>query len=135
MPSKARPIQLPASGVDASGVAVASTLANKRTAVAINQGAGFIGGVRTVTGSTYVSSTDTIVRGDTTAAGFTLRLPRISEYSRNFFLVVRSAGVNTLTLATRGTETIDGGASVAITKMRLVYPTTNSAWETRVIEV
>lgn len=135
MPGKSRPIPLPTDGVDAPAVAAAATLANKRTAVAINQGAGFIGGVRTVTGSTYVASTDTIIRGDTTAGAVTLRLPRISEYSRNFFLVVRAAGANTLTLATRGSETIDGGASVAITKLRLVYPVTNSAWETRVIEV
>lgn len=134
MPAQSRPVPLPVTGVDATTVATAATQANKRTASAINTGAGTVGGVRTVTAATYIASTDTIVQGDTTAAGFTLTLPLVSEYTRNIFYVVRSAGANTLTLAARGSDTIDGGASVAITKLRMVYATTNSTWISRVIE-
>ena len=128
MPAIVRPIAIPTQDVEAPDVATATNLQLRTFGQATKAGAGFAGSVRTLTAATYISSTDFIVRGDTTAAGFTLTLPRISEYSRMIVLVIRSAGANTLTLASRGSDTINGGASVAVTSMVLVYPVSNSAW-------
>lgn len=130
-----RPTKIPSDDVDAEDVAVATSLQLRRAGQATGQASGMIGAIRTVTAAGYISSTDTIVRGNTTAAGFTLTLPRISEYAKMIVYVVRSSGANTLTVASRGTDTIDGGASIAVTKMRMIYPTNNSAWESRVVEV
>jgi len=134
MPGISRPSPI-APVDDASTVAIASTLANKRAASVINLGAGVSGGVRTVTASTYISSTDTQIEADTTAAGFTLRLPRISEYSRNRWKVRLSAGANVLTIAPRGSDTINSSATIAVTKQVEIYAVTNSNWRAIVVEV
>lgn len=133
MPGISRPSPL-APVDDASTVAISATLANKRVASVINLGAGVTGGVRTVTASTYISSTDSQIEADTTAVGFTLRLPRISEYSRNAWLVRRSAGLNVLTIAPRGSDTINSSATIAVTKQVRIYAVTNSNWRAIVVE-
>ena len=79
--------------------------------------------------------TDTQIEADTTAAGFTLRLPRISEYSRNRWKVRRSAGANVLTIAPRGSDTINSSATIAVTKQVEIYAVTNSNWRAIVVEV
>lgn len=128
MPAISRPKPIASDGVEAGDVATATTQQLKLMGQATGVGAGLTGAVRTVTARTYISSTDFIVRGDTTAAGFTLTLPTVGEYSRNFWLVIRSAGANTLTLAARGTDTINGGASITVTNMVIVYAVNNSSW-------
>ncbi len=128
MPASITPSPIPTQAVDAPDVATATNLQLRRMGQATKAGAGFAGSVRTLTGATYISSNDFIVRGDTTSAGFTLTLPSISEYSRMIVLVIRSAGANTLTLASRGSDTINGAASIAVTNMVLVYATSNSTW-------
>lgn len=128
MPAISRPKPIPAEGVEAGDVATATTQQLRLMGQATAHGAGLTGAVRTLTAAASIASTDFIVRGDTTAAGFTLTLPRVGEYSRNFWLVIRSAGANTLTLAARGSDTINGGATVAVTSMVVVYAVSNSAW-------
>lgn len=123
-----RATKIPSDGVDAEDVAVATSLQLRRAGAATGQAAGMVGAVRTVTAAGYISSTDTVVRGDTTAAGFTLTLPRISEYAKMIVYVMRSAGANTLTVASRGTDTIDGAASIAVTSLKIIFPVSNSAW-------
>lgn len=133
MPGQSRPVPIAATD-DASSVAIAATVANKRTASVINYGAGTNGGVRTVTASTFISSTDTQIEGDTTAAGFDLRLPRVSEYPRNQWLVRRSAGANALTVSARGSDTINGGANITVTKQVRIYAINNAAFTAIVVE-
>lgn len=128
MPSIARPKPIQSEGVEAGDVATAVTTQLRVMGQATAQGAGLTGAVRTVRARTYISSTDFIVRGDTTGGAFTLTLPKVQEYSRNFWLVIRSAGANTLTLAARGSDTINGAASIAVTSMVIVYATSNTAW-------
>lgn len=128
MPSIIRPKPIPTEGVEVGDVATAANVQLKLVGQATAQGAGFQGSVRTLTAASSISSTDFIVRGDTTAAGFTLTLPKVAEYSRNIWLVIRSGGANTLTLAARGSDTINGGASISVTSMVIVYATSNTAW-------
>jgi len=132
MPGQSRP--QPIVGQSPGDLAASATVQNKRTASVINVGAGSNGGVRTVTAATFISSTDSLVRGDTTSAGFTLTMPRVSEYPRNTWFIQRSAGANTLTLAARGSDTIDGAASITVTKMRKIFAVDNSSWITTVVE-
>ncbi len=133
MPGQSRPVPIAAVD-DAGSVAVSATVANKRTASVINYGAGTNGGIRTVTGSTFVSSTDTQIEGDTTSAGLTLTMPYVHEYTRNQWRIRRSAGANTLTVAARGSDVINGAASIAVTKQVLIYATDNSSWTAIVVE-
>lgn len=128
MPGIARPKPIPADGVEAGDVATATTQQLKLMGQVTAQGAGLTGAVRTLSATGFIASTDFIVRGDTTGAGFTITLPKVGEYSRNFWLVIRSAGANTLTLASRGSDTINGAASIAVTSMVIVYAVSNSAW-------
>jgi len=134
MPAQLRPVPLPSDGVDSTAVAISSTVANKRTAAALNQGAGLIGGVRTLTEDDFISSTDGIVQADCTAGNITLTLPEVGEYARNWWFLRRSAGANTFTVAARGSDQIDGGASITVTKMVLVFAVTNADWQSVILE-
>jgi hypothetical protein len=128
MPSISRPAPIPSQGVEAGDVATSVSRQLRVMGQATAAGAGLTGAVRTVAAAASIASTDFIVLGDTTSAGFTLTLPKVGEYSRNFWLVLRSAGANTLTLASRSGETINGAASIAVTSMVIVYATSNTAW-------
>lgn len=128
MPAIYRTKPIPSLGVEVGDVAVAASQQLKLAATASASGAGMAGTTRTVTSRTFIASTDYIVRGDTSSAGFTITLPKVSEYSRQTWRIVRSAGANTLTLAARGSDTINGAASIAVTNMVLVYATNNAAW-------
>lgn len=119
----------PIKGDTADTVGQAATQAIKRVSQGVKAGAGQTGGIRTVDADTFISSLDTLLRGDTTSAGFTLTLPLVSEYTRGIFEVVRSAGANTLTVAARGSDTINGGASITVTKLTKIYPVDNASWE------
>lgn len=62
----------------------------------------------TAVSNTYqIVTTDNIIRGDTTSAGFTVTLPTIAT-SKGKKFVVKNIGVNLLTVAGHGAETIDG---------------------------
>jgi hypothetical protein len=127
-----RPQRIPSEGVDASGVAVATSVQLRRAGQATGQAAGMIGANRKVTGSTFIASTDSLVLADTTTGAITLTLPRISEYSKMQVWIKRYAGVNTLTVEPRGSDTIDGGASVTVTAAVLLTPIDNSDWHVAV---
>lgn len=86
-----------------------------RQATAINSAAGESAGYRTVSDDDFVSSTDRTVGTDTTANAVNLTLPLISEYPGQTFCFLVVAGANVLTVLPRGSDTINGGASIAVT--------------------
>lgn len=128
MPGTIVPQPIPSEGVQTADVAVAATVQLTKVGQATKQGMGQTGGVRTVSAATYIASTDTIVEGDTTSAGFTLTLPTVAEYSRMYVYVERLKGANTLTIAARGTDTIDGAATVTVTTLTMFFPVDNATW-------
>lgn len=129
MPGISRPKPIPSEGVEAGDVATAVTSQLRLMGQVTAQGAGLTGAVRTLTAAASISSTDLIVR---IPNGITATLPMVGEYSRNFWLVKAVSGIGTL--AARGSDTIDGGASISVTKMRIVYAISNSAWESVIWE-
>lgn len=134
MPATIIPQPIPSTpGVTPTQVAVAASNQNQRIGQATRAGAGQSGGARIVTAAAAIASTDTYVGGDTTAAGFTITLPKVSEYRNMIVYVELYAGANVLTLAARGADTIDGGASIAVTKMVKVFPVTNAKWHAVVV--
>lgn len=90
-----------------------STSEFKRVQTAMNGGAGEKAGIREVTSSTFISSTDGTVLGNTTGGAITLTLPSADQYPGMRVCVKRSAGANTLTVARAAGDTIDGAAANA----------------------
>ena len=113
-----RPSPIPSGeNVDATTVAIGANIQLKRVSQAQKSAAGQLGARRTIKSSTFLSSTDTSILADTTASPISLRLTLCSEYSTINFLARRSAGANTFTLTPRGADTINSGASLAVTAM------------------
>ncbi len=136
MPTNIAPPKLASEGVAAGDVATQANVALQAANQAMRAGAGTAVGIQTLTGDAFVSSTTSIVRADTTGGGITATLPSISEYTRNMFYAFDdSASGNIFTLAARGADSINGGASIAVVKMVMVFPVTSSAWKAIVIEV
>lgn len=123
-----RPPPLPSKDVTAPDVAVSSTVLTRRMNASLRQAGGFSGSGRTVTASTFLSSTDCFVWADTTAGAITLTLPFIKEYTRMWIIVERVGGANNLTISPRGSDTIDAGGSIVVTKATMLSPRTNSDW-------
>lgn len=123
-----RPPQIPTSGVDVGGVAAASTVVSRRMNTSLRQAGGQSGSGRTVTADTFISTTDTFVWADTTANTVSLTLPAVKEYTRMWVIVERTAGANALTILPRGTDTIDSGASLVVTKPVMLTPKDNATW-------
>ena len=124
-----RPDPIPTLNVTASDVAAASTVTTERLNTSIRQAGGFNGAGRTVTASTFISSTDYFVWADCTAGNITLTLPRVSEYTRMVVFVQKiDVTANTLTVTPNGTDTIDTAGSLAVTKTVMLSPRTNSDW-------
>lgn len=123
-----RPAPLPTQNANAPAVASAATVALRRMNTALRQAGGAVAAGRTVTDDTYVSSTDGYLLGDTTANDVTLTLPFVAEYTRMVVTIAMLAGANTLTVAANGTDTIDGAASITVTKATTLSPTDSSTW-------
>ena len=87
-----------------------STVEFRRVSTSINGGAGEKAGIRQVTASTFISSTDGTVLADTTLGAVTLTLPTASQYPGMRVCVKLQAGVNALTVARATGDTIDGVA-------------------------
>ena len=47
--------------------------------------------------------------------------------------IERYAGANTLTVAPRGSDTVDGAGSTTVTKMTRFFPVNNARWHAVVI--
>lgn len=128
MPAITRPRPIPNEGVEAGDVATATSVQLKSIGQASAAGAGLTGARQSVTAAATVTGTALFVDGDTTGGAFTLTLPPVSEYARNFWFITRTAGANTLTLAAASGQTINGGASISVTSMVIVRATSNTAW-------
>lgn len=132
MPTPFRATRLPITGPEQVDnprtVAQAANLEGRRLERSMNQGGGTVAARRTVSADTNISSTDTFVFGDTTAGAVTLTLPKAAKYPFSNFCIKRVAGANTLTLAARSGETIDGSASVSITAAQWVVPANLTTW-------
>ena len=129
MPSSAyKPPPFPSLGATPESVAVAGTVLTRRMNTSLRQAGGQNGARRIVTAATYIASTDTWVGGDTTAAGFTLTLPSASDYSSMVVDLELYKGANALTIAARGTDTIDGAATVTVTARKTFRSINNSVW-------
>ena len=128
-------VPLPSQNVDAAQVAVAATVSQRRMNTAINQASGIAKQNRSVTASTFLSSTDGSVFVDTTAAPVTVTLPRVSEYTKMVITVQRKAGANTLTVArnANSSDTIDGATSVTVTKSTTFTPQTSTDWHVEMV--
>lgn len=126
---------IPSQNVDASQVAVASTVSQRRMNTALNQAAGIAKQNRTITASTFLSSSDGSVFVDTTAAPVTVTLPRVSEYTKMVITVQRKAGANVLTVArnANSSDTIDGAVSVAVVKSTTFTPQTSTDWHVEMV--
>lgn len=109
-------------------VAQAANLEGRRLERSINQAGGTVAARRTVSADTFISSTDSYVFGDTSGGVVTLTLPKASQYPNTLLCVKRVAGANTLTLAARSGETIDGSASVTVTTARYFIPASTTLW-------
>jgi hypothetical protein len=103
-------------------VAVASTTQFKRTSQALRSAGGAVGSRRTVKSDTFVSSTDTQVMGDTSGGPVNMRLYRVSEYPTARTKFERKVGASNFTITCRGSDTIDGSASITVTKTVEVGP-------------
>ena len=133
MPTNIPSPKLATTDVDAEEVATQTQVALRRQNQAVRQGAGQAGGIRIVDADGGIASTDTFVLGDTTVATVTLTLPLVSEYTRMYVFVERYAGANTFTVAPRGTDTIDGGGSITVTKFTILFPAVKGDWHAIVL--
>lgn len=91
----------------------ATTSEFKRVSTSVNGGAGEKAGIRAITGSTFVSSTDGTILADTTAGDIDLTLPKASQYAGMRVCVKKTGGANALTVKRASGDTIDGAASDA----------------------
>ena len=126
LPYRSQP--LPTDNVQAPDVATASNVQFRRLSQSQKTGGGGIGARRILTSDTFISSTDSLVLVDTTAAGVTLRLPKATEYPTMQVQIQRLVGANTLTIVPRGTDTIDGAASLVVTATVTLTPQDNATW-------
>lgn len=134
MPATIIPQPIPSTaGVTPSQVAVATSNQQSRIGQATRAGAGQSGGARIVSASGSISSTDTYVGADTSGAAVTLTLPKVSEYRSLIVYVEQYVAGHTLTLAARSGDTIDGAATLTVTKMVKVFPVSNSDFHAVVI--
>lgn len=135
MPAPIQPQPIPSTGnVSASVVAVAASVQLSRVGQATRSGSGQTGATRIVTSASFITSTDTWVGADTTAAGFTLTLPLASAYRAMYVYVERYAGANTLTIAPQGSDTIDGSSTLTVTKTTRLFPIQPGLWHALVIQ-
>lgn len=125
-----------APGVPASTVAVATSNQLQRVSQASRSGAGQTGGARIITANGSVASTDTFVGADTTSNMVTLTLTKVSEYRSAIFRTQRYKGANTFTVLPNPntSDTIDGNASLVVTKMVELFPIDNATWHFVVVE-
>lgn len=114
--------------VASQNVAVGTTVQLKSIQQRLRQGGGVFNARRVVTASDLISSTDQVIYADTTSGNITMRLPKASEYPFMQVYVKRSAGANTLTVAARTGDTVDGGASVTVTNAVLFQPKDKTTW-------
>jgi len=121
MPIRTQPI--PSKGMDSTDVAVATSQQLRRVSYASAAGAGQTGARRTVTASTFISSTDTRIGVDTTGGAVTLTLPFADEYPFMRVEIERVAGANNVTVAARVGDTVNLTTANNLT----VYSTTDNA--------
>lgn len=132
MPTTYRPIKLTsgieqqvkeASGIEAKLEVIVARLAAledqlnvelRRVSTSINGAGGDKVAVRRLTSDASLSSTDGTVLVDTTAGAVTATLPFAREYPGMRITVRKDAGANTLTLAARAGDTVNGSASVTV---------------------
>ena len=108
----------------------ATNLEFGRVASSVNGGGGEKTNTRTTSTTGDISSTDGTVFGDTTTAPVVLTLPRAEDYPGMRVCVKRSTGANTLTVAPRGTDTIDGGGGVTVTTPQWFQSLGSGGWST-----
>lgn len=128
-PVRVRPVTLPTGeGVSPEGTAIAQNVNNKRIATALQQ-AGGNAGARTVLDADFnVSSALTVYLVDTSGGAVDGTLPFAAEYPFQMFWFKRVAGANTFTLNAQSGDTIDGGASLAVTDGITVVPQDGNEW-------
>jgi hypothetical protein len=123
MPAPVRTQPIPSRNVDSTDVAVATSQQLRNVSQASRAGAGQTGARRTVTSSTFVSSSDTRISCDTTGGAITLTLPFADEYPYMRVEIERSAGANNVTVAARTGDTVNITTANNLT----VYSTTDNA--------
>lgn len=125
MPAPIRTQPIPSRNVDSTDVAVATSQQLRRVSQASSAGAGQTGARRSVSASTFVSSTDTRIGVDTTGGAVTLTLPFADEYAFMRVEIERIAGAASVTVAARAGDTINVTTANNLT----VYSTVdNTTW-------
>jgi hypothetical protein len=120
-PIQAQPV--PATpGIDPSVVATATSVQLARLGQATRSGQGTTFGSRVVTGTGYITSTDTWIGADTSGGACTQYLPLVSAYRANGYEVEQYVAGNTFTVACQGSDTIDGSATLSVTKRVAIHP-------------
>lgn len=114
--------------VTPGAVATAASVQLKRVSQAGKSAAGIIKGRRLIDASTFAASTDGYIGAKTGAGAISLRLPKCTEYPTMELEVERYSGGNTFTVTPRGTDTIDGAASLVVTTKVKLQPINNSDW-------
>jgi hypothetical protein len=109
--------------VDSTDVAVATSQQLRNVSQASRAGAGQTGARRTVSASTFVSSSDTRIAVDATAGDVTLTLPYADEYPFMRVEIERIAGLNDCLVAARVGDTVNITTANNLT----VYSTTDNA--------
>ena len=112
----------------AQNVAQGTTVQLKNIQQRLKQGGGVFNARRKVTASDLISSTDQVILADTTAIAIAMRLPKASEYPFMQVYVTKTAGANALTVTPRTGDTIDGAASLTVTKTVLLQPKDKTTW-------
>lgn len=138
MPATITPQPVASTGVQAGDVAVGTNNQLARVGQATRTGGGQLGPCRTITANDFLASTDTFVFADVSGGSVQLTLPLLSEYSSLFAFVrqqVSGAG-NSFTVVPNpgGSDTIDGNASLTVTKMVMLVRYNNQKWTAVVIE-
>jgi hypothetical protein len=128
-----KPPPFPANGATPESIAVAGTVLTRRLNTALQQAGGQVGAGRIVDGDTFISSTDTYIGADCSANPVTLTLPRQSEYAAMIVEVEQYAAGNTFTVQTRGSDTIDGAASITVTVLTKIRAISNGLWHAMVV--
>lgn len=82
-------------------------------------GVGIFNGVRLTvaakTGAYTATTSDSIITGDTTSAGFTVTLPTAASVTGRIYIIKKIVAANTLTVGTTSGQTIDGVTTQALT--------------------
>lgn len=72
------------------------------------------GAVKTVTTTYTATALDELVLADASGGAFTVTLPRAEDGTKRLTIKRTSGGVNAVTIAPQGSDTIEGAASVSL---------------------